>query len=270
MTSQLSQFVTLTLPGARMLPGLSVELAASRSDRERALELHREVYRRKGLRRENTPRPPVLPQACVPGSAIFVARENGEIVGTISFYMDSVLGLPMDDVHGEEVDVMRGRFTRIAEVGGLAVLEDRRGVGITMLLYLAAYRWALATGAQYVVACVNPSSRRAYSRLFLFEVLGECKQHPRYQGAPSIPIGVVLTTDLKRYLEARNGKPDNPPDEPSCDPHASADLGAAQYLQWSDDEVSEMIRTEQLTLAGDDRLYIERHYSTDRMAHSPA
>jgi GNAT superfamily N-acetyltransferase len=253
-----------------MLPGLSVELAASRSDRKRALELHREVYRRKGLLRESTLRPQVLPQACVPGSAIFVARENGEVVGTISFYMDSVLGLPMDDVHGEEVDVMRGRFTRIAEVGGLAVLEDRRGVGITMLLYLATYRWALATGAQCIVACVNPSSRRAYSRMFLFEVLGECKRHPRYQGAPSIPIGFVLTTALRRYLKTRNGKPDDSSDEFFCDPHMYADLGAAQYLQWSNDEVSEMIKTEQLTLVGDDRLYVERHYSTNGMAHSPA
>lgn len=253
-----------------MLPGLSVELAVSPSDRKLALELHQDIYKRKGLLREETLRPQVLTQACVPGSAIFVARENGEVVGTISFYMDSVLGLPMDDVHGEEVDEMRGRFTQVAEVGGLAVLEDRRGVGITMMLYLATYRWALATGAQCIVACVNPSQRRAYSRLLLFDVLGECKRHPRYQGAPSIPIGVVLTTALKRYREARNGKPDNPSDKFFCDPHTYADLGAAQYLQWSDDEVSEMIRTEQLTLVGNDRLYVEQHYSTNGMAHSPA
>lgn len=273
MTAQLSQFVTLTLPGAQMLPGLSVELAVSRADRRRALELHRDVYRRKGLLRENPFRPQVLPQACVPGSAIFVAREGGEVVGTISFYMDSVLGLPMDDVHGEEVDAMRGRFARVAEVGGLAVLEDRRGVGITMMLYLAAFRWALATGARCIVACVNPSQRRAYSRLLLFEVLGECKRHPRFLDAPSIPIGVDLTTAPRRYRETRSGEPDSHSEMCFCDahlPHTCADLGAAQYLQWSDDEVSEMIKTEQLTLADDDRLYIERHYSTDRMAHSPA
>lgn len=273
MTAELSQFVTLTLPGSRALPGLSVELASSRSDRQRALELHRDVYRRKGLLRENTPRPQVLPQACAPGSAIFVAKEYGALVGTISFYMDSALGLPMDDVHGEEVDEMRGRFARVAEVGGLAVLEDRRGVGITMMLYLATYRWALATDTQCIVACVNPSSRRAYGKLLLFEVLGECKRHPRFLGAPSIPIGVDLTTALKRYRDSRGGKPESPSHKLFYDtdpPHTYADLGAAQYLQWSDDEVSEMIEAEQLTLAGEDRLYVERHYSTDGMARNPA
>jgi GNAT superfamily N-acetyltransferase len=272
MTAQLSQFMTLALPGSLTLPGLSIELAHSRVYRQRALELHRDVYKRKGLLRENTLKPQVLPQACAPGSATFVAREYGEVVGTISFYMDSVLGLPMDDVHGEEVDEMRGRFARVAEVGGLAVLEDRRGVGITMMLYLAAFRWALATNTQSIVACVNPSQRRAYSKLLLFEVLGECKRHPRFLDAPSIPIGVDLTTAPQRYRETRSGEPDSHSQMCFCDahlPHTCADLGAAQYLQWSDDEVSEMIEAEQLTLVGDDRLYVERYYSTNGMARSP-
>ena len=83
MTAQLSHFVTLALPGSRTLPGLSVELAHSRFDRRRALELHRDVYRRKGLLPEDTHTLEVLPQACAPGSATFVAKENGAIVGTM-------------------------------------------------------------------------------------------------------------------------------------------------------------------------------------------
>lgn len=272
MTAQLSQFMTLTLPGSLTLPGLSVELAHSRADRRRALKLHMEVYKRKGLLREDTLRPRVIPQSCAPGSATFVARECGEVVGTISFYMDSVLGLPMDDVHGKEIDEMRRRFTRVAEVGGLAVLESRRGVGVTMMLYLAAFRWALATGTHCIVACVNPSQRRAYGKLLLFEVLGECKRHPRYHHAPSIPIGVDLTDARRRYSGTRGGDPDSHSPICFCDahlPHTCVDLGAAQYLQWSNDEVSEMIEAEQLTLAGDDLLYVGRHYSTGATAHTP-
>lgn len=271
MTAQLSQFVTLTLPGSGTLPGLAVGLALSRSDRQQALEVRRDVYRRKGLLRENSLQPQVLPQACAPGSAIFVAKEYGTIVGTISFYLDSEIGLPMDEVHGEEVNEMRRRFARVAEVGGLAVLEDRRGVGITMMLYLATFRWALATDAKCIVACVNPSSRRAYQKLLLFEVLGECKNHPRFLDAPSIPIGVDLTTHLERYRE-RRGKEDSQSHKffRETEPEQTyADLAAAQYLQWSNDEVSEMIQKRQLTLAGNDRLHIEQHYSTNVMAQSP-
>ena len=257
-TASPSRFATLASPSLRSLAGLSVDLAHSRLDRQRALELHRDVYRRKGLLRESALSPQVLPQACAPGSAIFVAKEHDAIVGTITFYMDSVIGLPMDDVHAEEVDVMRSRFARVAEVGGLAVLEDRRGVGITMMLYQAAFGWALAAHAQCIVACVNPSSRRVYSRLLLFEVLGECKQHPRYQGAPSIPIGLDLTSAPTRYREATGSELD----VIFCDhlPQAGGP-GSAQYRQWSDDEVSEMIQSKQLTLAGEEQLYVERHYS---------
>ena len=269
MTTHLSQFVTLALPGSGTLPGLSVELAHSRLDRQRALELRSDVYKRKGLLHEDEVTPHVLPQACAPGSATFVAKEDGAIVGTISFYMDSEIGLPMDDVHGEEVDEMRVRFARVAEVGGLAVLEDRWGMGITMMLYLATFRWAIATTTECIVACVNPSSRRAYSKLLLFEVLGECKQHPRYLGAPSIPISVDLTTAPGRYREIHGGDQASEWRKLFCDPHlqhTSADLGAAQYLQWSDDEVADMIKTNQLTLAEDDLLYIEQHYSTNVLA----
>jgi len=180
--------------------------------------------------------------------------------------MDSAMGLPMDAVHTQEVDRMRGRFARVAEVGGLAVLEDRRGVGITMMLYLTAFRWAVAADAQCIVACVNPSSRRVYTKLLLFEVLGGCKAHPRFLGAPSIPIGLDLTTARTRYRERHGVELDSYLQQLSCDPNAPYaldDLGSPEYLQWSDDEVSEMIQAKQLIFAGDDRLHVERHYSTN-------
>lgn len=268
-TAPPSRFATLALPSSRTLAGLSVDLAHSRLERQRALELHRDVYRRKGLLPGTALTPEVLPQACAPGSAIFVAKDGDAIVGTITFYMDSAIGLPMDDVHGEEVDDMRGRFARVAEVGGLAVLEDRRGFGITLMLYQATFRWAVATNAQCIVACVNPSSRRVYSKLLLFDVLGACKQHPRFLDAPSIPIGVDLTTAPARYREAHASGSDGDLLQLFCEPHAPyavTDLDSAQYLQWSADEVSEMIKTKQLVLVGDDHLYVERHYATNGMA----
>ena len=249
------------------IASLSVDLARSPRERQRALELHRDVYIRKGLLQDATGRPQVPPQACAPGSAIFVAKDHDAIIGTITFYMDSVIGLPIDVVHRAEVDAMRRRFARVAEVGGLAVHEDRRGGGITMLLYRATFRWATATHAQCIVACVNPSCRRVYSKLLLFEVLGDCKSHPRFLGAPSIPIGLDLTTVPRRYREAHAGASDDPLEPFFRDtdpPYSGAKLDSATYLQWSDDEVSEMIRTEQLTLSGDDHLYVERHYSTSR------
>jgi len=95
-----------------------------------------------------------------------------------------------------------GRYCVIEDPAGaiaaLFALEDRRGFGITML-YQATFRRPVAANAQRIVASVKPSSRRLYSQLLLFEVLGECKQYSRFLAAPSLPIGLDLTTALNRY-----------------------------------------------------------------------
>jgi GNAT superfamily N-acetyltransferase len=181
---------------------LTVAIAHSRGDREQALALHRSVYIRRGLLREGDPPLRMLPQARAPGSAIIVAKEAGVVVGTISFTRDTVAGLPMDEIHADEVDAMRARFARIAEVGSLAVDEERRGLGLTMMLFLAAFRWARLSEVPALVACVNPSYRRVYSKLLPFEVLGPCREHARFHKAPSIPIGLDLMTAPARYGSA--------------------------------------------------------------------
>jgi GNAT superfamily N-acetyltransferase len=178
---------------------LTIAIAHGHGDHEQALALHRDVYIRRGLLRDDDPPLRPKPQARAPGSAVIVAREADVVVGTISFYRDTAAGLPMDDVHGDEVGRMRARFAAIAEVGSLAVDESRRGLGVTMMLFLAAFRWARLSDVQALVACVNPSYRRVYSKLLPFEVLGPCREHLRFHNAPSIPIGLDLMTAPARY-----------------------------------------------------------------------
>lgn len=183
------------LAGAGSGRDLTIAIATAGDDRDKALALHRAVYIRRGLLSADDP----PPRGRRPGSAIIVARENDAVVGTISVYRDSVAGLPMDEMHGDEVTRMRARFARIAEVGSLAVDESRRGLDVTMLLFLAAFRWARLGDVEALVACVNPSYRRVYSKLLPFEVLGPCREHVRFHKAPSIPIGLDLMTAPLRY-----------------------------------------------------------------------
>ena len=80
---------------------------------------------------------------------------------------------------------LRSRFTRVAEVGGLAVLEDRRGVGITMMLYLATFRWALATDTQW---------HRCLRQSFVapgVQQAAALRDARRMQTAPSLPWRAV-------------------------------------------------------------------------------
>jgi hypothetical protein len=264
MTAQATQFAILPPPLAGTDEDIHVDLAITRLDRQRALELRQEVYQRKGLSRETALKPRVSPQSCVPGSAIFVAKQEAVVMGTISFYMDSVMGLPMDEVYGKEVDTMRERYARIAEVGSLAVLETRRDLGVITMLYQAAFRWAVTTNTQCVVACVRPSTRRVYSKVLLFEVLGESKRLPRFLGTPSIPIALDIANAPALCREVHGAEPDSQSHKIFCDlhlPNSYAGHGAAEYRQWSDEEVSWMVEAGQLVVTEDDRLYIERHYA---------
>src|SRR5262249_21784760 len=137
---------------------ISVRVATSPSEYLQAIRLKHQAYIRAGiLELRRLSRDDVLPQLFLPGSALIVATQQDAVIGTISVYEDSELGLPMEEVHPEELKSMRKRGPRISEVGALAVAETSRGRGVTLMLYYAMYRWAVAQRLDGIVACVHPS-----------------------------------------------------------------------------------------------------------------
>lgn len=238
----------------KALSGLTFGLARDPSQRLQALRLRQEVYVRKGLiKRQALNRLYIPPQSFLPRSALLVARRGDTVVGTLSVYADSEMGLPMEEVHAQEVDCMRRQASSLAEVGGLAVAEEERAFGVTLMLYYTMFRWSSANQFSALVACTHPSVRRVYQSAFLFELLGKEQAHPRLCNAPSIPMVLDMLTvrdRARKIYEKMSGKmdlysffceEDFPLDFP--------EITNGPVLQWSADEILTMASEGYLNLS---------------------
>ncbi len=135
----------------------------------------------------------VTPHLVLPTTRVFVAKVEGRVVGTISLIRDTPLGLPMDDVYGDELAAMRAEGHRIAEVGALAIDREYRGVGLVFLLNRIMFECAARLGVERLVIAVHPEAEDIYAASMLFERFGEVRHYP---GLNRSALAVALTLDL--------------------------------------------------------------------------
>jgi len=189
----------------KILESFRFGIAVSPEQRRLALELRQALYIRKGIADDVYPaRPYIPPQAFLPGSVMFIATYGEKVVGTLSLYVDSNLGLPMEDVHPLEVDQMRRRFPRLVEIGSLAIDDKVRSSRLIVVLFNAIYRWCRRCDYDAAVVCVHPSSNRVYRSLLRFEVLGPLGFHSQFKNAPSLPLGVDFRTAADSFRKRYN------------------------------------------------------------------
>lgn len=122
-----------------------------------------------------------------PGTIFFVARIDGETVGTCALIADGPFGLPSDRAFAEENDALRAAVEGpLYEAGSLAVRSEyRRSTRrIVMRLFAAMTRVALAEFPDAPVPlAVTPDNRRFYSAMAgALDIAGP---RPLY-GAPAV------------------------------------------------------------------------------------
>jgi hypothetical protein len=131
----------------------------------------------------------------LPATRVFVAQEGARVVGTATVFQDSPLGLPMDDVFGDQLAAMRARGRRVAEVSALAMDGDRRAYGLPVLMRLL--RLVLLYSASVarlddLCLVVRPQHASFYQQLGTCRVMGE----PRDYEKVNIEGAVALHIDL--------------------------------------------------------------------------
>lgn len=129
-----------------------------------------------------------------PGTTFFVARIDGETVGTCALIADGPFGLPSDRAFAEENDALRATFGGpIYEAGSLAVrAEYRRSTRrIVMRLFAAMTRVALVEFPDAPVPlAVTPENRRFYAAMAgALDIAGP---RPLY-GAPAVLLQTGAT-----------------------------------------------------------------------------
>jgi hypothetical protein len=128
----------------------------------------------------------------VPSTKVFIASCASRVVGTITLIEDSRIGLPMDDIYREELAGFRGRGRRIAEVSALAIDDEYRASGTSILIRLVRLAVLYATEiGQLDDLCfaVNPRHVDFYCKLIpSVRQLGALKEYQRVNGAPAVAL----------------------------------------------------------------------------------
>ena len=96
------------------------KIAQTREEREAAFALIYQCYLRAGLCQPNQFGLRISPYHLSTGSEMFITVRDGEVVATVSLFIDSDMGLPMESVYPEQVNEVRQNGYLMGEISCLA------------------------------------------------------------------------------------------------------------------------------------------------------
>ncbi len=134
----------------------------------------------------------------------FVGEEGPLCVAGVVF--DSVAGLPADVLYRAELDRLRAKGGRLAEIFSLASQKEMAARNTLFHLFRVLYRYALFCGATDLVVAIHPKHTDFYEKLLLFERLGERRHHVSF-GVSFVLEHLDLKEAPKRYREAYRNFP---------------------------------------------------------------
>ncbi len=179
------------------------EIAFRRGELKAALEVVYREYVRSGLTHSSRHGIRVTPYHTLPTTEVFVVKDHGRVVCTMSLVRDAMLGLPMESIYTNEIKQRRRLGIRLAEVSCLAFDrkdECRSFSGLSRLMAFTA-QCAVRRGVHQLVIAVHPRHAAFYRRFLAFEYMGEEKTYSAVRGNPA----VAMVLDL-RYLSISNQK----------------------------------------------------------------
>jgi hypothetical protein len=172
-----------------------VGLATTRAAFDAASRLVHDRYVERGYMKPHPSGTRVGRHQGLGSTRVFVARDAGRVVATVSLVEDSPHGLPCDALYRDELAPMRARRERLAEVSALAVADDvsREGSRTVRALFqvVALYAVRLAR-LDALVVTVNPRHTAFYERRVGFERFGPVRSYDAVDGAPAVPLRLAL------------------------------------------------------------------------------
>ncbi len=189
---------------------IELSIARSKADLEEAFSLVYASYVRAGLQQPNDIGLRLVRYHLLTSTEVMVARLHGTTISTASLIVDSELGLPAESMYHEEIEAVRRRGLKLAEVGCLADRRESPARFIQMFRQLATLiaQAARVRGCHGLIAATHPRHARFYIRQLGFKRIGEIRDCPYVQGNPAVPMlldfHAIRGTDLHRHLFAEN------------------------------------------------------------------
>jgi hypothetical protein len=167
---------------------VQVEVAWRAEDWMQALALVAGTYRERGYEPDGPQRFRFTPHHALPDTAVFVAKDAGEVIATLTLVADnSLLGLPLECIYGPEIDQLRRAGRHLVEVTSLADkgLGVREFVPVFTALMRVMSQYGLLQDADTWVITINPRHRAFYQKVMGFVPLGPWRAYPSVQNHPA-------------------------------------------------------------------------------------
>ena len=167
-----------------------ISLARSRTELHGAFTLLYQAYLKAGLESEKPSGIRITPYHMLPTTEVLVTKLDDEVVSTVSLVGDGYLGIPMQSMYPQQINHLREKGLRVAEVGCLA---DRRDSPVRFIdnfkrMTRLLAQVALARGIDALVVATHPRHARFYTRALGFEKFGDVSTCPYAQGNPAVAL----------------------------------------------------------------------------------
>lgn len=168
-----------------------------------------------------------------PNKISLVAHQEDIVAGTVTLGLDGPNGLVVDELYKAEVDELRTKGRKIAELTKLAVDESAASKSVLAALFHIAFIYAfhIHKYTDFVIE-VNPRHAFFYKKMLGFNRIGEERMCPRV-GAPAVLLHLDLDY-IDRKIAELGGILPPPSGEKSLYPYGFSkedELGIARRLQ---------------------------------------
>lgn len=188
--------------------GLTFDVARTLADVLAAWTLVHDSYVRARLIRVNAQHLHTVPLAVHSDTVVIIGREpEGEVVSTMSSYLDRPGGLPLDAVYADQLNGMRAQGRRLMEVGLFADRREKitRAMAALMELMRYTFFYAIHRDVSDIVIGVHPHHAGFYRRSLGFEDFADEAGCPSVNGNPMVPLRLNISQtyqgdDLPRGL----------------------------------------------------------------------
>lgn len=175
---------------ARTFSDIQLQVAATREEREAVFRLIYQSYYGAGLCEASATEMRYTPYQLLPTTDLFLAQLQEEIICTLSLVRDGALGLPMEDLYGEQVRERRADGLALAEVSCLADRRNEPSRFFDLFCDLSRLMVQLAEEqcVDQLLIAVHPRHAALYTRYMAFQRIGERRDYSAVNGNPAVPL----------------------------------------------------------------------------------
>ena len=174
--------------------GLAYRVAANLDDAQAAWRLVYRAYLRTGLIAPNPMHLHTQPHAVGPDTMVVLGQIGPVTVSTLSAYLDTEDGLPLDSVYADELGARRCAGRKLAEAGLFADRRAKLTRSADSLFDLMRYvvLFVKHQNADELMIGVHPRHAPFYRRFLGFEICGEEKNYSVVNDNPVVLMSMDL------------------------------------------------------------------------------